>query len=341
MSHPLARVGAAALLALSFLAAQPIVPARAADAPTVMKFGTAAQHDHQTEYLERYKAAIQKDSKGRIDVQIYPAGVLGSIPRMVEDVQFGSIQGWMGTPSFLSGIDRRFEVTELPLFANAEPWLDTVNDPSFLAPFLAMGGDKGLHPVAVAYSGEAGLVLRKPVKALSDLKGLKIRCTPNAIEESELRLLGVTPVPMPLDQVLPALQQGAIDGVVITIGVATSFKYNSVARYFYDMHLTHSVNIVAISGSWFSKLPPDEQTIINNDGPKIAHGMIGWTMTYLEQQKREWVAGGGTIIPITAPDQAALLATVRPVGEDITSKDPAEHAMFEKFMASAKKHGYK
>lgn len=313
---------------------------RAADPPIVMKLGTAAQHDHQTEFLDRYAAAVEKDSKGRIDVQVFPAGVLGSIPRMIEDVQFGSIQGWMGTPSFLSGIDRPFEITEFPLFGDRAPYLDTILDPTFAKPFLAMGADKGLHPVTYAYSGEAGLVLRKPVRNLDDLRGLKIRCTPNAIEESELRLLGVTPVPMPLDQVLPALQQGAIDGVVITIGVAAPLKYYAVAKYFYDMAMIHTINIVTLSSSWYQKLPPDLQSVVESDAPKVAHGMLDWTLAFNERQKREWIAGGGSWITITPADRARFLTVIRPVGEQVTSGDPAEHDLFEKLLASARKRGY-
>jgi TRAP-type C4-dicarboxylate transport system substrate-binding protein len=335
------RTALAGLLLVSSLGAPSAL--RAADAlpVVIMKLGTAAQHDHQTEFLERYKAAVEKDSKGRIQAQIFAAGVLGSIPRMIEDVQFGSVQGWMGTPSFLSGIDRRFEITELPLFGDPHPYLDTILDPAFATPFLAMGTDKGLHPVTYAYSGEAGLVLRKPVSSLADLKGLKIRCTPNAIEESELRLLGVTPVPMPLDQVLPALQQGAIDGVVITIGVASPLKYYSVAKYFYDMGLVHTINIVTLSGTWYAKQPPDLQAILNADAPKIARAMFDWTLTFNDQQKKEWTAGGGTIIPISKADRATFLSAIRPVGEDVTSKDPAEHQLFVTLMNTASKHGYK
>jgi len=139
------RSALAALIGLGLMGSIAAVsPVQAADAPPVviMKLGTAAQHDHQTEFLERYKAALEKDSKGRIQAQIFAAGVLGSIPRMIEDVQFGSIQGWMGTPSFLSGIDRRFEITELALFGDPHPYLDTILDPAFATPFLAMGSDK-------------------------------------------------------------------------------------------------------------------------------------------------------------------------------------------------------
>ena len=53
---------------------------------------------------------VEKDSGGRIRGEVYPASQLGTIPREIEGVQFGAIQGYVGPPEFLVGIDERYEV---------------------------------------------------------------------------------------------------------------------------------------------------------------------------------------------------------------------------------------
>ena len=73
-------------------------PAQAQAQPIVMKLSTATINDTQHEWLKRFGAMIQKDSGGRIKAEIYPASQLGSIPRQIEGVQFGSIQAWMRPP---------------------------------------------------------------------------------------------------------------------------------------------------------------------------------------------------------------------------------------------------
>src|SRR6478736_10404978 len=79
-------------------------PAQAqADKTFVMKMGVATINDTQHEWLRRYVAAVEKASNGRIKGEIYPASQLGPIPRMIEGVQFGSIQSWIGPPEFLVG----------------------------------------------------------------------------------------------------------------------------------------------------------------------------------------------------------------------------------------------
>ena len=74
----------------------------------VMKLTTATINDTQHEWLKRFAAAVEKDSGGRIKAEIYPASQLGTIPRQIEGVQFGSIQAWIGPPEFLTGVDKRF-----------------------------------------------------------------------------------------------------------------------------------------------------------------------------------------------------------------------------------------
>src|SRR5688572_16268302 len=62
-------------------------------APIVMKLGTATINDSAHEWLKLFAAQIDKDSKGRIKVEVYPASQLGTSPRMIEQTQLGVIQG--------------------------------------------------------------------------------------------------------------------------------------------------------------------------------------------------------------------------------------------------------
>src|ERR1700719_776936 len=113
------------LLALALGAAQ------AADEKTyVMKLGTATINDAQHEWCKRFVAMVEKDSGGRIKGEIYPASQLGAIPRQIEGVQFGAIQGYIGPPEFLAGIDERYEVLSAPgLVADLAHEVRVVKDP--------------------------------------------------------------------------------------------------------------------------------------------------------------------------------------------------------------------
>src|SRR4051794_3512181 len=125
MRHPILRfLAAGALCAASFAAA--------AQAPNVMKIGTATLNDSQHEWMKIFVSHIEKDSGGRIKGEIYPASQLGPIPRMIENTQFGAIQGYIGPPEFMTGIDPRFQVLAAPgLFKDMAHAQRTLTDPEF------------------------------------------------------------------------------------------------------------------------------------------------------------------------------------------------------------------
>src|SRR5438270_13943537 len=104
-----AAVAVAAALAWCAL----LVPATAAD--FVMKFGTATINETQHQFIKFYKEELEKASGGRIEVQIYPASQLGPIPREIEGVQLGSIQGYVGPVDFYVGLEPRYGVFSAPM----------------------------------------------------------------------------------------------------------------------------------------------------------------------------------------------------------------------------------
>src|SRR5215470_7533690 len=104
----------AAISAFIFALALTSSAARAEDKTYVMKLGIATINDAQHEWCRRFVAKVEKDSGGRIKGEIYPASQLGPIPRQIEGVQFGAIQGYVGPPEFLVGVDDRYQVLSAP-----------------------------------------------------------------------------------------------------------------------------------------------------------------------------------------------------------------------------------
>ena len=98
--------------------AAPHDPARAEDKTYVMKLGTATINEAQHQWCKDFVAMVQKDFGGRIKGEIYPASQLGPIPREIEGVQFGAIQGHVGPPKFLVGVNSRYEVMSTPGLVN-------------------------------------------------------------------------------------------------------------------------------------------------------------------------------------------------------------------------------
>ena len=324
----------AAAIALSSYAVAPS-PARAAD-PIVMKIGTATLNDMQHEFMRRYQAAIEKDTKGRIKVEIYPASQLGSIPREIEATQFGSIQGWVGPPEFLSGVDPRFEALSAPnLLGDLQHAARVLNDKEFSTAFLGLGADKGLKGLALFVHGPTAFDTRKPVNSIDDLKGMKIRVLAAQLQMEQVARFGGTAVPMALDQVLPALQQGAIDGVMSDLPVFTSLHYADAAKYVYEADQAMLCSIAMISKQWYDGLPPDLQAIVLADGTKVARDMLPWITQFNNDQHKLWVQQGGVVVSPTPEQRKAIDARMVGLSEEVLKDKPLVKKMVDLAAAAA------
>ena len=177
-----------------------------------MRLSTATLNDAQHEWMKRFAVAIEKhhwpDQGRRVS-----ASQLGSIPRQIEGTQTGAIQGWFGPPEFLVGVDRRFEILSAPgLFKDEKQAFKVFDDAQFDKQFLSMAENKGLTGIALFYVGPSSYDMRIPVQHIADLKQKKIRVWHRNFKPSRLLAWERVRLSLSLGDVLPALQQGAIDG---------------------------------------------------------------------------------------------------------------------------------
>lgn len=210
-----AAAAAGAMILSSALALSAVL---AQDKTYTMKITLPTLNDPSYFFAKNYAAAIEKDSGGRIKTEIYPASQLGSIPRQIEGTQFGAIQCAAIPPEFFVGVDERFEVMAAPgLVDSLEHGQRLAADPAVRKLMLGLGADKGLHGVAIFMNAPQSVIAKSPIRHLTDFKGKKIRVLASPFQTQAIERLGATPVAMTLGDVLPAMQQGAIDGAVSTL----------------------------------------------------------------------------------------------------------------------------
>lgn len=222
------RVRIFAFAALSLLA-QSVTPARSAE--FVLKFGTATQNETQHQFIKFYKEALEAASHGRIEVQVYPNSQLGPIPREIEGVQLGTIQGYIGPVDFFVGVEPRYGVFSAPmLFRDEANVAATIHDPELQQIILTMAEPKRLVGLATLAIGAADYAAKRPLLRLTDFEGKKLRINGTELERAKMSRLGASGIAMPLSEVLPALSQGAIDGTISGLSVFVAFKMNDLVK---------------------------------------------------------------------------------------------------------------
>jgi TRAP-type C4-dicarboxylate transport system substrate-binding protein len=314
--------------------------ARAADdKPYVMKIALATLNDALHQLAKNYAAAVEKDSGGRIKVEIYPGSQLGSTQRQAEGVQFGAIQCLIVPPEFLAGIDERFEVLAAPgLVKSMANGQRVAADPAVRNLMLGLGADKGLHGAGLFMATPSSVIATTPIRHLADFKGKKIRIFASQFQSVAMQRLGATPKPMTLGEVLPALQDNALDGAVSSITVFTTMHYQEAAKYVTETGQPAIFGITEISKKWYDSLPADLQQIVDKDAAAESVAISPWTIDFNDKARKAWVDGGGELISLPPDDQSAMLNALASVGEDVSKTKPQLNAAYQIVMEAAEQN---
>jgi TRAP-type transport system periplasmic protein len=324
----LIRTAAAGICAVSLVLT--LGAARAQDKTFLMKISTPTINDVPDTFARNFGAALEKDSGGRIKVEVYPASQLGSIPRQIEGTQFGAIQCEVVPPEFFVGIDERFEVMSAPgLVDSLAHGQRVAADPAVLKLMLSLGADKGLHGVGMFMAEPATVVSRNPIRHIADFKGKKIRIFASQFQSEAFSRLGATPVAMTLGDVLPALQQGAIDGAVTGVGPVTHMHFQDAAKYVTLTNQSAIYLMVEISQKWYDSLPKDLQQLVDKDGAAEAVAIGSWAADHRKTVEQTWTSSGGELINLPPDEQAALMKTLGDVGRDVSKTKPALAAAYQ------------
>ena len=311
-------------------AALTLETARAEDNKYVMKISGPTINDAPHLFMKKYAAAVERNSGGRIKGEVYPASQLGSIPRQIEGAQFGAIQAVNIPPEFFVGVDERFEVMAAPgLVDSMEHGQRVAADPAVLKLMLGLGAKKGLHGVGLFMAQPSSIISKTPIRHLADFKGKKIRVFASKFQTTALQRLGATPVAMTLADVLPALQQGAIDGAVAGLGPFVSMHFQDAAKYVVETNQPGIFVVLEISQKWYDSLPDDLRQIIDQDGRSESLAINPLALKMYGDQRKAWLADGGELISLPADEQAAMMKILSSVGEDVSRSRPSLHEAFE------------
>ena len=308
-----------------------------ANAQHVMRIGMVTINDAQHTFTQKYAEELMKRTNNQIKVEVFTAGQLGSIPRQIENLKIGAQAGFVSPGGFFSGVDRGFEVTDAPgIFKSFWHAQNAVTDPEFREKYATLGEKQGSIGVAIFNYGPTSVASLTPVRKLDDMKGLKIRVLATKMESKLASVLGMTGVPMPYTEVLPAIQQRTIDGCRSSIAVMGASKFFTTTKYITQEESGMIISGVWVSKPWLSRLPKELQDHVLQTGRDLET----WGGQNAEQFDKNavqlWKDNGAEVIKLPAAEQAALTRRLAPLGDEFLGDDPATkdlHALLKKVIA--------
>jgi TRAP-type C4-dicarboxylate transport system substrate-binding protein len=322
---------------LIFAAIFAATPVLAAD--FTMKIGFATMNDIQHQWANWYKEALEARSNGRIGVNLFPRGQLGTVASQIEGLQLGTVEAFTTPADFFAGMDPRFGTFSIPLlFKDAVHAEKVLLDPAMNKEILALGGDKGVQVVSVYTFAPAHYFGKQPIRRLDDFKGKKLRVNATAAERAKMRQFGASAVPMDLSEVVPGIQQGVIDGTMSATAVYVNLKFNDISKVLTEVNDTMIVSVGVVSRPWLAKLPADLREIVVDEGNKLQARINAQSRLMDENMVKRWREAGGELIRLPDADQARVKQLLSGVGEEVTKDNAAANAFYKRLVATGQKY---
>ena len=264
------------LLAILVLAAAPLAQAKT----VVFKIATVSPDG--TSWMKKMRQGAEEiaaRTQGRVTFKFYPGGIMGNDQSVLRKIRFGQLQGGAIIAGSLSRIYPEVQIYGLPMLFRS---LDEVDYTRKRMDSLFIKGleKHGFVTFGFAEGGFAHLMSNKPIQTIQDIKGKRI-WVPEGDEVAReiFEQAGVTPIPLPISDVLTGLQTGLIDTVGASPIVAIALQWHTRLKYFTDTPLSYIYALLAIDKKAFKKVSFSDQSIIRE--------VMGRTFKEIDKQNRQ------------------------------------------------------
>jgi C4-dicarboxylate-binding protein DctP len=232
------------------------------------------------------KQEIETRSKGRIKLEMYAGGELGTPMQTVVQTRQGIIQMNNVEAGHYTSVYPNIQVFSIPyLFLDRQIAWHMLQGKTAQAIKDDMAKTTGLRPLEFKENGGFRNYSnsKRPLRTAADLKGLKIRTMSSPLHMQIVKDLGASPTPIPFTELYSALQLKVVDGQENAVTVFRWPKLEEVQKYMIlDGHV-FSFLVNLINEKWLKSLPKDLQDVILQADEMSVH--IHNALSYLEEKK--------------------------------------------------------
>ena len=277
---------------------------------------------------------LQKQTDGRLSIEIFPSMQLGGEKEMIEQAQVGALAMARISVGPMGPLVPELNVFNLPFMFRDDAHMEKVIDGPIgdeLLKKLSDHATAGLIGLCWMNAGTRNVYnSKKPVRSLDDLKGLKIRMMGNPVFVDTMNALGGNGVAMGFDQLVNAMQTGVVDGAENNYpSYATGQHFRYAKYYSLTGHLMIPEILVFSKRTW-QTLTPDDQALITKFA-KEAQQEERKLWYEMEKKSIQQIKEAGVDI-IEIPDKKPFQDAVKPVWD----KYGAQHAALIKRIQDVK-----
>ena len=214
---------------------------------------------------EKWAELVKQKSGGKMQVKVFPNGVLGGDVQALSAVQGGTIDFTAMNSGILQTQVKEFAIFDFPFMFESGKEADVILDGAFGKKLADLLPAKNLVNLAYWELGFRELTnSKRSLNKMEDIAGLKIRVIQSPIYIDTFNALGANSVPMPFTEVYTALEQKIIDGQENPFSVIETSKFNEVQKYLtVTNHMYNPQSVLASKKKW-DALTKDEKDVLTS-----------------------------------------------------------------------------
>ncbi|CAM8669033.1 TRAP transporter substrate-binding protein [Rhodoferax sp. TBRC 17198] len=280
-----------------------------------IKFGLNSPEGHPAVAgMRKFASAVEAKSGGKIKVQLFLNGSLGSDQATLSALKGGTVEMAVMNSGILASEVKALEIFDFPfLFAN-EKEADAIVDGPIGQKMHAALADRGIVGLSYWELGFRNITTgKKVITKVDDIAGLKLRVIPNAINVDWVKALGANPTPLPFPEVYAALEQGAIDGQENPIAVIAANKFWEVQKNVALTNHQYNPQSVIFSKKVWDTMSAAEKKIIDESADEAVKAQREANRAALNNNLELLKKNGMNVTTLPAAEIAKLREKMKPV----------------------------
>ena len=219
---------------------------------------------NQSQWMQDMRAAgkeIEARTDGRVKLKFYGGGTQGTEDKVLQKIKIGQLHGGTFSATDFMRDYGAINLYGLPFAFSSWEEMRYVRD---RMDDKMQSGFADLNFVTFGFAGSFAVVLsNEPVSKYEDMKAKKVWLPQGDFVSYEaLRRLQLSPVALPVTDVLTGLQTGLLDIALIPPEVAVALQWHTRVKYVTNMPVAYGISFLAISKRTFDRLSDDDQSVI-------------------------------------------------------------------------------
>jgi len=229
----------------------------------VLKIATIAPEG--SEWMLEHRAAaklIKERTAGRVSLKFYSGGTMGNDKKVLRKIRIGQLQGAAFSTSGLVERYPDIALYGMPFVFESQEEVDYIRQ-ELDDELIAGLEEAGFVSFGFAGGGFANFMSSDPLRNQADLQGKKIWVPEgDAISFTTLESMDLSPVILPLSDVLTGLQTGLLDVIVTPPVGALLLQWYTKVSYINPLPVAYTIGLLAIDNRAFKRVSAEDQVIL-------------------------------------------------------------------------------